>query len=91
MSDNKTHRIGIHSEDVLVECRINSDNVPHLMINLELQRGHRCVEVNFVQIAHQQDLTVTFPSIAGFRPLSRFADFHYNDVPRQKVRARGFR
>ena len=39
-------RIGIHHEDVLVEGRVDTNDVLDLMVNFQLQRVHGRVEVN---------------------------------------------
>ena len=61
------HGIGVDLEDILVECRVNSDDVPHLMVDLELQRRHGRVEVNSIEVLQKQDLRVSFTSVSGFR------------------------
>jgi hypothetical protein len=62
-------RIGIYFENVFVECRINPDNILHLMVNLQLQRQYRSVGMDSIQIVEQENLTVVLPKIARFRPL----------------------
>ena len=39
-------RIGINHEHVLVECRIDTNDVLDLVVDLQLQRIHRRIEVN---------------------------------------------
>jgi len=46
------HRVGINSEDVLVEGGVNTDDISHLMVDFQFQRGHRSVEVDAVQVVH---------------------------------------
>ena len=75
-----TNRISVHGEDILVESGVDSDDVSHLMVYLQLQRRHRGVEVNSVEVVHQEDLTVTFATISGSRAFSRFADFDNDHV-----------
>ena len=65
-SEIGTHGIRINCEDILVEGRVDTDNVTHLMINLKFQGRHRCVEVHSVQIMQQEDLRVALPAIARF-------------------------
>jgi hypothetical protein len=50
----------IHREDILVERGVNSNDIPHLVVNLQLERIHGRIEVDLVQITHQEDLTHVF-------------------------------
>lgn len=36
IASSKVYRVCIHSEDILVERRVNPNNIPHMMIYLEL-------------------------------------------------------
>lgn len=74
------HRISIHGEDVLVKCRVYTNNVPHLMIYLELQRRHGSIEVDTVQIVHKENLTISFTTITRLRALRGFANFDDDHV-----------
>jgi hypothetical protein len=77
----KTYRIGIHHENILVERRVNADDIPHLMVNLEFERAHRRIKVHTVQVMEQQDLGVTLPTITGLLGLSGLAGFDDNNIP----------
>lgn len=77
----KTHSISIHHENVLVERGINSNDVSHLMVDFQLQWRHGRVEVDTIQIVHEQNLRVTLSSIAGFRPFAGFPDFDDDNIP----------
>ena len=81
-----TYSIGIHCEDVLVECRVNTDDIAHLMVNLELKRRHRSVEVHPVQVLHDENLTITLSTITRFRALGGLSDLDNNDVANFGVR-----
>ena len=59
-----THRIGIDSEQVLIERRVNTNNIPHLVVNLEFQGRHRGIEVYTVQVMHDKNLRITLATIA---------------------------
>lgn len=69
-----TYSVSIDRKDILIEGRINSNDVPHLMIDLQLQRGHWRVKVYPVQIMKEENLTVSFAAISRLRTLSGFAD-----------------
>ena len=75
-----TYSIGIHSEDVLVERGVDTNDIPHLVIDFQLQRGHRCVEVNPVEVLHDEDLTATLSSVTRLRSLRRLADLDDHNV-----------
>ena len=49
---NATYRIGIDREDVLIEGRVDTDDVPHLMINFQLQWCHGRIEMDAVEVMH---------------------------------------
>ena len=75
------HCVSINSKDVLVERRIDANDVAHLVVNFQLQRGHRSIEVNAVQVVHQQNLTVTFSAITRLGPFCRLSDLDYDHIP----------
>lgn len=76
-----TYRVSVHSENVFIESWVNSDNIAHLMVDLEFQWRHRGIEVNPVEVVHQQDLTVTLATITGPRAFGGFSYFRYDHVP----------
>jgi hypothetical protein len=41
--------IGINLEDVFVESGIDTNNIPHLMIDLQFQWRHGSIEVNSIE------------------------------------------
>ena len=45
-----THSISVDLEDVFVKSRIDANDIPHLVIDLELQRRHGSVEVDSVEV-----------------------------------------
>lgn len=57
------HRVSVNSKDILIEGGVDADDISHLMVDFQLQRRHRSIEVNAVQVVHQQDLAVTFSAI----------------------------
>ena len=75
-----TNRIRIDRKDVLVKRRIDSNHVPHLMINFEFQRGHGRIEMHAVEVVHEQNLTVSFAAIARLGPLRGLAHFDDNHI-----------
>ena len=81
-----TYSIGIHHEDVLVECRVDTDDVPHLMIDFEFQRGHGFVEVDMVEILQQEDLRVSLAAITWLVALAGLADFDHHNVSENRLR-----
>lgn len=60
-----TDSIGIDHENVFVEGRVDSNNISHLVINLQLHRRHWCIKVDTVEVVKEKDLRVTFTTIAG--------------------------
>lgn len=75
-----THRISVDLENVLVEGRIDSNNVSHLVIDFQLQRRHGRVKVDSVEVLQEQDLRITFSSVSWFIGFGRFSDLDDNDV-----------
>ena len=82
-SDNTPHCISIDSEDILVEGGVDSNDVSHLVVDLQLERRHRRVEVDPVEILHDKDLTVTLSSVTRLRSLGRLADLDDDDVAKK--------
>ena len=75
-----TYCIGVYCEDILIESGVNTNDIPHLMIDLQFQRRHGRVEVYAVKVVQKEDLTVTLATVTGLRPLSRLADLDRDDV-----------
>ena len=75
-----THGIGIDLEEVLVEGRVDSDDVPHLMVNLEFQGSHGSVEVNSVEVSKEEDLRVSLSSVSRLRPFRRLSNLDDDHV-----------
>ncbi|KAF8509359.1 hypothetical protein BU17DRAFT_70459 [Hysterangium stoloniferum] len=66
------------------ESRVDTDDIAHLMIDLKLERCHRSIEVNTVEIMHTQYLRVSLSTIARFRSLGGLPDLatlQLTDVP----------
>jgi hypothetical protein len=80
----QTYRIGINGENVLVESRIYANNVPHLVVDLQLERRHGRIKMNAVQVVHEEDLTVTLAPVSRLRALGRLADLHDHHVPAEE-------
>ena len=76
-----TYCISVDSEDVLVEGRVDTDDVAHLVIDFQLEWTHRRIKVDPVEILKQEDLTVTLATVAWLCALRRLADFDDDDVP----------
>ena len=76
-----THRVGIDSEDVLVERRVDTNHIAHLVIDLQLERSHRSVEVDPIEVLHEENLTVTLSTVTRLRPLRGLADLDDDNVP----------
>ena len=76
-----TYRIGVDSEDVLIEGWVNTNDIPHLMIDLELERSHSSVEMNPVEVLHDQNLTVTLSTVTGLGAFCRLPNFDHDNVP----------
>ena len=74
------YRVSIHSEDILVERGVDANDVSHLVVNFQLQRRHRCIEVNAVQVVHQHDLAVTFSTITRLRSFGGLSNLDYDHV-----------
>ena len=74
------HRISIDTKDILIEGGVNTDDISHLMIDFQLQRGHRSIKMNAVQVMHQQDLAVTFSTITRLGPFRGLSDFDYDYI-----------
>jgi hypothetical protein len=81
----QTYRISINGENVLVESRIYANNVPHLVVDLQLERRHGRIEMNPVQVVHEEDLTVTLAPVSRLRALGRLADLHGHHVPAEEL------
>ena len=79
-----THRVGIDSEDVLVERRVDTNHIAHLVIDLQLERSHRSVEVDSIEVLHEENLTVTLSTVARLRPLRGLADLDDDNVPAER-------
>jgi hypothetical protein len=60
--------------------RVDSDNVLDVMEDFQLHGCHGRLEVNLVEPSHQQDLGVSFPSIAGPCPFGSLANFDDDQV-----------
>lgn len=75
-----THSICINHEDVFVKCRINPNDVSHLMINLQLHRRHRGVEMHSVEVVKEQNLRVSLASVTGLGSLTRLPDLDNDDI-----------
>jgi hypothetical protein len=73
--DEETHDIGIHHENILVKRRINANEFSHLMVDLKLQRVHRSIEVNAVEIMQEQDLRIALATITRALTFVRLSDF----------------
>ena len=84
MKESTTHCIGINSEDIFVEGRVDTDDVAHLVVDLQLEWRHGGVKVHAVEVLHEEDLTVTLATVTRLRPLSRLADLHDDDVPARR-------
>jgi hypothetical protein len=76
-----THGISVDGENVLVERGVDTDDVPHLVIDLELERVHGQIEVDAVEVVHEEDLRVTLATIAGLGALGGLADLNDDHVP----------
>ena len=74
------HRVGINSKDILIEGGVNTDNISHLVVDFQLQRVHRSIEVDAVQVVHQQDLTITFSTVTRLGPFSRLSNLDYDHI-----------
>ena len=81
MGKSVTYCVSIHSEDILVERRVDTNDIPHLVVDLELEGRHRSVEVHTVEILHEKDLTVTLATVTRLGALRRLSDLDNNDVP----------
>lgn len=74
------HRVSIHGKDILIERGVDTDDISHLMVNLQLQWGHWGIKVNAVQIVHQQDLAVTFSTVTRLGPFRGLPDLDYDHI-----------
>jgi hypothetical protein len=72
--------IGINLEDVFVESGIDPNDIPHLMVDFQLQWRHGSIKVNSIQELQQQDLRISFSSITSLGSiLTGFSDLdHYH-------------
>jgi hypothetical protein len=75
-----THSICINGEDVLIESGIDANDIPHLMVDLQLHWIHWGIEMDAIKVMHDQNLGVSFTTIARLRALRGFADFDDNHV-----------
>ena len=75
------YRISINRKDIFVKRRIDPNYVSHLMIDLELQRRHRSIKVDSVQVVKEENLTVAFATIARLRTFSWLADLDDDHIP----------
>lgn len=75
------HRIRINLEDILVESRVDPNDVPHLVIYLQLERRHGRIKVHPVEILQQQDLRVPLAPVPRLGRLGRLAHLDDHDVP----------
>ena len=78
--DCVAHRVSINGKDILIEGGVNADDISHLMVDFQLQRSHRSIKVNAVQIVHQQNLAVTLPAITRLGPFRGFPNLDYDNV-----------
>lgn len=51
------------------------------MVYLQFQGRHCRIEVYTVEVLHEQNLTVTLPSVTRLRALRRFADLAHDHIP----------
>lgn len=77
---DSAYRVSIHGKDILIERRVDADDISHLVVNFQLQWGHRCIEVNAVQVMHQQDLTVSLSTIARLGPFRGLSNLDHDHV-----------
>ena len=74
------HRVGINGKDILIEGRVNTDDISHLMVDFQFQRGHRSIEVDAVQVVHQHDLTVTFSTVTRLGSFRGLSNLDYDHI-----------
>jgi hypothetical protein len=72
--------VGIDGEDVFVERGVNSNDIPHLMVDLQFEWVHGSIKMDTVQVLHNQHLRVSLPTITRFRAFGRFANLYDNHV-----------
>lgn len=80
------HRVSIYGKDILIERGVNSDDITHLMVYLQLQGGHWSIKVNTVQVVHQQNLAVTFSTISWFRTFCGLPNLDDDHVSIEEIR-----
>lgn len=80
-TQRNTYSIRIHLEDILVERRVDPNDVPHLVIDLQLERAHRRFKVDPVEVLQKQDLRVPLAPVPRLVGFGRFADLDHYDVP----------
>lgn len=73
-------RVGVDHQEVLVEGRVDADDVLDLVEDLELGGSHRRIEVDAVEEAHEEHLRVALAAVAGTVALGRLADLDDHDV-----------
>ena len=78
-----TYGIGIDLEDILVECRVDPNDISHLVIDLQLERAHGSIKVDTVEILKEQHLGISLSSITRFRSFGRFANLDDDNVAAQ--------
>lgn len=81
-----SHSIGINLEDVFVECRIDTNDVAHLMEDFKLKGTHWPIEMDPVEIVQKQDLGVSLSSITGFTSLGRLSNLDDDHVTAKRRR-----
>jgi len=75
-----THGVSVNLEDVLVKRWVDTDDIPHLMVDFQLEWVHGGVKVNSVEIVQQQDLRITLSSVSRLASLGRLADLDDDHV-----------
>jgi hypothetical protein len=81
-------RVGVDGEKVLVERRIDTDDVLDLVVDFEFGGSHRRVEMNTVEETHHEHLRVTLSTVTGTLTLSGLADLDDDLCGRNKSQSR---
>lgn len=82
---NTTYCISINHENILVEGRVDADDVAHLVVYFELQRRHGSIKVHAVEVVEEQDLGVTFATVTRLLTLAGLANLHDDHVSTRRV------
>jgi hypothetical protein len=67
-------------ENILVKRRVDPNDIPHLVIDLQLEGRHGRIKVHAVEVLQEQDLRITLASVARLGRFGGLADLDDDEV-----------